>query len=80
MPRKRPVPVSCATKRVLAAGASSAGDSETMEATPLQVAQQSAARTAVLRASASATGPKDGIVAVKVCLLLHLSMLEPPGY
>jgi hypothetical protein len=45
-----------------------------MEATPLQVAQQSAARIAVLRASASATGPKDGIVAVKVCQLLHLSM------
>ena len=50
-----------------------------MEATPQQVAQQSAARTAVLRASASATGPKDGIVAVKVCLLLHLSMLGTPG-
>ena len=37
-----------------------------MEPTPLQLAQQEAARKAVLRASASVSGPKDGIVAVKV--------------
>ena len=41
-----------------------------MEPTPLQLAQQQAARQAVLRASASVSGPKDGVVAVKVAHLI----------
>ena len=37
-----------------------------MDPTPLQLTQQEMARRAVLRASASVAGPRDGIVAVKV--------------
>ena len=47
-------------------GSSSVGDPETQEATPQQAAQQDKAIAAVLRASASASGPRNGIVAVKV--------------
>ena len=45
-----------------------------MEPTPMQLIQQEAARTAVLRISASATGPKDGIVAVKVSFFSHITL------
>ena len=49
-----------------------AGASEKLDASPRQLAQQGAARAAVMKASASATGPKDVIVAVKV----HTTLLS----
>ena len=49
-----------------------------MEPTPLQLAQQEAARKAVLRASASVAGHKDGIVAVKVSMSVAAALSLSP--
>ena len=58
-------------------GSSSIGDTKAQEATPHQAAQHEKAVSAVLRASASASGPRNGIVAVKVFLaVLHKALSQ----